>query len=239
MTSLLQLQGVTLIVNGKRILSDVDLDIAEGEVHSLVGPNGCGKSSLAQVVMGCAGYRAAAGSILFNGTAINDLPIHERARMGISLAWQEPARFEGLTVRDYLAIGPLRRDTVRSLEQVGLKPQEYLDRAIDRNLSGGERKRIELAALLAMQPPLAILDEPAAGIDMLSLGEIANVIETFKLSGSAVLLITHVEQIAAYADRASQLCGGRIVFRGTPAEVISYYKARLCRRCDGKLCGYE
>lgn len=93
--------------------------------------------------------------------------------------------------------------------------------------------------MLALKPRLAILDEPTAGIDMLSLDEVVQVIETLRRNGSAVLLITHQEAVAAHADSASQLCGGRIVCQGKPEAVIANYKARRCTRCDGEVCGYE
>jgi Fe-S cluster assembly ATP-binding protein len=188
--------------------------------------------------MGCAGYAPNTGDLLFAGERINELPLHERARRGITLAWQEPARFEGLTVHHYLALGGARVDAARCIDQVGLAPREYLFRPVDKTLSGGERKRIELAAVLAMQPKLAILDEPAAGIDLLSLDEIVGVIEALNRAGAAILLITHQENVAAHAHRASQLCGGRIVDSGATAEVIEHYKARRCQRCNGRDCGH-
>jgi Fe-S cluster assembly ATP-binding protein len=212
--------------------------MAEGELHALLGPNGAGKSSLAYALMGCSGYRPSAGQIHFRGEDIGGLPIHERARLGLALAWQEPARFEGLSVRAYLALGAQQSVADDCLRRVGLAPEDYLDRALDKTLSGGERKRIELAGVLALKPRLAILDEPTAGIDFLSQEEITAVIQAMRGQG-AVLLITHQESLAAGADRASQLCGGRIVFRGEPAAVIANYKTRSCRRCDGDSCGFQ
>ena len=235
MSSLLEANGLTLALGGHRILDGIDLAVDEGELHVLLGANGAGKSSLAYALMGCAGYQSVSGRVLFDGEDITALPLHERARRGLALAWQEPARFEGLTVRDYLAIGARDATPADCLRQVGLAPDDYLARPLDKTLSGGERKRIELAGVLALQPRLAILDEPTAGIDFLSQDEITCVIQALKRRG-AVLLITHQEQLAAGADRASQLCGGRIVCRGEPAAVIENFKARRCRRCDGKTC---
>jgi Fe-S cluster assembly ATP-binding protein len=107
---------------------------------------------------------------------------------------------------------------------------------VDKTLSGGQRKRIELASVLALKPRLAILDEPDSGIDMLSVKEIVDVIYSFKEFQASVLLITHREEIARIADRASQLCGGRIVFSGSPSEVAEHYKTRRCIVCDGNQC---
>jgi len=109
---------------------------------------------------------------------------------------------------------------------------------VDKCLSGGERKRIELASVLALHPKLAILDEPDSGIDMLSTQDIVNVISEFKKNGSSVLLITHREEIVLIADRASQICNGRIVCSGNPEKVAEYYKSRKCFVCDGEVCAY-
>lgn len=237
--TLLAVRGLSLVLSGQPVLHEVNLTVAPGEIHALLGANGAGKSSLAYAIMGCAGYAPNTGDLLFAGERINEWPLHERARHGITLAWQEPARFEGLTVRDYLALGGARVDAARCLAQVGLAPREYLFRPVDKTLSGGERKRIELAAVLAMRPKLAILDEPAAGIDLLSLDEIVGVIEALNRVGAAILLITHQENVAAHAHRASQLCGGRIVECGPTAEVIEHYKARRCQRCNGRDCGHD
>jgi Fe-S cluster assembly ATP-binding protein len=236
--SLLAVRHLSLALGGQSVLDGVNLAVAPGEIHALLGANGAGKSSLAYAIMGCEGYAPDSGDLLFAGERINELPLHERARRGITLAWQEPARFEGLAAHHYLALGGGQVDAAHCLNQVGLPPREYLFRPVDKTLSGGERKRIELAAVLAMRPKLAILDEPAAGIDLLSLDEIVGVIEALNRAGAAILLITHQENVAAHAHRASQLCGGRIVDSGPTAEVIEHYKARRCQRCNGRDCGH-
>jgi len=238
MTALLSVRGLSVQAGDWPVLSDVDLTVEEGEIHALVGANGAGKSSLAYALMGAAGYAPTSGEIRFEGELISGVPMHERARRGMTLAWQEPARFEGLTVEDYLRVGRRDADAAGCLERVGLPAGEYLRRPVDRALSGGERKRVELAAVLAMRPRLAILDEPASGIDLVSVVEILKVIQGLRREGAAVLVITHREDVAAGADRATQLCGGRVVCRGAPAEVIAYFKARRCVRCDGEVCGH-
>lgn len=161
----------------------------------------------------------------------------------MTLAWQEPARFEGVTVLEYLTLGRSEFNPEPVLMQVGLDPDRYLNRRVDKALSGGERHRIELASVLSMKPTLAILDEPAVGIDMLSITHIINVIRinvirALKENGGAILLITHQEEVAAIADSASQLCNGRIIFSGNPAHVIKHFRGRTCVRCDGEVCGY-
>ena len=198
----------------------------DNEIHALLGANGSGKTTLARIVMGCAGYAPGAGAVRFGGRDLAGLAVHERARLGITMAWQEPARFEGLPVHQYLRLGARGAAPSECLRRVGLAPEAFLERALDKSLSGGERKRIELASMLALEPRLALLDEPAAGIDMPSLEEIERLILDLRRAGAAVLLITHVEQVARIADRASYLCGGRIAFTGDPAATAARYRER-------------
>jgi len=221
-----------------RILDGFSFSVEAGEVHALLGANGTGKSTLAYLIMGCEGYRPASGDILFEGNDLATRPIHERARMGITMAWQEPARFEGVTVNDYITLRNKNAETSELLALVGLNSALYGLRMVDRALSGGERKRIELASILVLHPKLAILDEPDSGIDMLSTKDIINVITAFKRNGSAVLLITHREEIAMIADRSSQLCNGRIICSGDPAKVAEHYKSRHCMTCNDVECHY-
>ena len=235
--SLLEVKNLAFRIGDKAILEGIDLAIGEREIHALLGANGTGKTTLAAIIMGC--YAPTAGEIHFRGQNIVDLPIHERARLGITMAWQEPARFEGLLVGDYLRLGAVTGEPAQCLRRVGMAAEAYLDRALDKTLSGGERKRIELASILALQPTLAILDEPAAGIDILSMGEIAEVIRSLKDAGGSVLLITHTERIIGVADRASYLCGGKIVFSGDPETVAARYASRACEVCNGKDCRHD
>jgi Fe-S cluster assembly ATP-binding protein len=234
--ALLELKNLCFQVGPRKILDDLSLAIGDDEIHVLLGTNGCGKSTLAYLILGCDGYFPSSGEILFAGRRIEHLKIHQRAQLGITLAWQEPAKFEGISAADYLSLGGGNGAPGEYLRKVGLHPEDYLNRMLDKSLSGGQRKRIELASVLALRPKLAILDEPDSGIDMLSVQEILEVIHSFKDFHASVLLITHREEIARVADRASQLCGGKIVFSGSPAEVAQHYKTRRCRICDGNLC---
>ena len=235
---ILDIRDLTFTVGDQKILNRLNLAIHPREIHALLGANGSGKTTLAYLLMGCEGYVPMAGTVLFNGADLLRLKMHERAKLGLTLAWQEPARFEGLTIREYLSLGHPELTPESLLLQVGLDPERYLNRRVDKALSGGERHRIELASVLCMKPRLAILDEPAAGIDMLSISHIITVIRTLKENGGAVLLITHQEEVAAIADSASQLCNGRIIFSGDPAHVIEHFRGRTCVRCDGEVCGY-
>lgn len=233
---LLVVVELTFESGGRKILDRVSISVAAGEVHALLGTNGTGKSTLAYVIIGCEGYKPTSGDILFEGRAIGELKIHERARLGITMAWQEPVRFEGISVREYLTLRNRELDPSRFLELVGLQPELYLERMVDKSLSGGERKRIELASLLSLNPRLAILDEPDSGIDMLSIGDIINVIDAFRENGASILLITHREEVARIADRASLMCGGKIVYSGPPEIVTEYYKSRRCVVCEWTDC---
>ncbi len=235
---LLDIRSLSVVVDGQVILDRLDLAVQGREIHALVGANGSGKTTLAYVLMGCEGYSPSAGHVLFNGMDLLRLKMHERARLGLTLTWQEPARFEGVTVREYLSLGKPECDPEPALKQVGLDPDRYLTRRMDKALSGGERHRIELASVLSMKPKLAILDEPVAGIDMLSIHHIIEIIRALKASGGSVLLITHQEEVVLIADRASQLCGGRIIFSGSPSEAVDHFRGRSCVRCDGEVCGY-
>lgn len=233
--ALLKIVDLLLEREEKPILCGVDLEVEEGEIHAILGANGTGKTTLAYALMGLSGYRPQRGRILFAGQDITEKSVTERAKLGITLAWQQPASFEGLTIREYLEIG--RRAAQGSspaigelLELVGLPPQNYLDRVLNEHLSGGERKRVELAAVLAMRPRLAILDEPDSGIDVLSLDDIMEVIRRMNRAGTTVLLITHREEVAQAAHRASHLCGGRILKTGKPEDVVRFYK-NFCKKC--------
>ncbi|AAM02446.1 ABC transporter ATP-binding protein [Methanopyrus kandleri] len=223
--------------DGTEIVRGASLTVDEGEIVDLIGPNGSGKSTLAKTIVGCSGYEVVEGEVRFKGRDITDLPMYERARMGLTMSWQEPARFEGLTVGEYLSVCTDDEDWARRcLRIVGLDPEEYWDRECGENLSGGERKRVELAAVMAMRPDLVILDEPDAGLDMSSMEDLAKVIETMREEGSAVLLITHNRDLAEQVgDRAYLMMDGKIVDEGDPKDVVL-----KCLMCGGGLvCGAE
>ena len=226
---LLKVEHLSLTRNGQKILHDVNLTVYPGQVHALLGLNGSGKSSLAYTLMGCAGYRPDSGRVLFGGQDITPMSIHQRARLGLTLAWQEPARFEGLPIGKYVALGMQEFDRARALaalEAVALPPRTYAVRPVNDTLSGGERKRVELAAVYAMRPQLAILDEPDSGIDALSLADVGVLIRRMAQAGSTVLLITHRDEMVDAADTTSIMCLGTIIFSGNPAEAQQYYRRR-------------
>jgi Fe-S cluster assembly ATP-binding protein len=228
---ILKVENLSLKRDGTEILQRVELRVRSGEVHALLGLNGSGKSSLAYTIMGCSGYEPDQGRIIFAGQDITNTPINERAKMGMTLAWQEPARFEGLPTGKYVSLGMEALDHKRALsalEAVALPPRTYATRAVDKTLSGGERKRVELAAVYAMRPRLAILDEPDSGIDAMTLADVSALIRKMAREGTAVLIITHRDDMVAVADTASLMCHGTVVFTGTPTKTQIYYNQR-CR----------
>ncbi len=227
---MLEVKGLKLTLNGKPIINGLNLEVKKGKIHGLLGVNGTGKTTLANLLMGI-GYPDE-GSIIFEGRDITKCTISERARMGITLAWQEPARFEGLSIREYLKLSR-NLDSSESesyLWMVGLPPVEYMNRAVDVSLSGGERKRVELASVLAMKPKVAILDEPDSGIDVISLPHIMHGIVEMSKQGSAVLLITHSETGIEIANGVSVMCAGKIINTGAPEEMCQWFKDN-CQVC--------
>jgi len=231
---LLKIEDLTLVRGQTIILNKINLEIKKNEIHTLLGVNGVGKSSLAYCVMGCSGYEIKEGRIYFEGKDITKFSLSQRAKLGITLAWQESARFEGITVKDYLSLS--RKNGNDSLEEildkVALNSKLYLDREVNEELSGGERKRVELASVYAMRPKMAILDEPDSGIDMLSLKKIKDYILSLKERGSSIFLITHGEEITEISDKISLMCNGEIIKSGNPGEVRDYFKRHCSKVCN-------
>ena len=233
---LLELRDLCLSVNGCPILDGISLDLWEGCVHAIVGPNGAGKSTLAFAVMGLDGYRDVEGDILFDGESVRELSVDQRARKGMTLGWQEPARFDGLKVTDFIrsaARDPSDEAVADVLRKVGLNPLMHMSRAVDKTLSGGERKKVELASILAMRPRLVMLDEPDSGIDVESIQRIRGAIDLLKEGGSTVLLITHSMEVLTWAEHAFLMCCGRMLDKGKVDKINWYFRNR-CVPCDHK-----
>jgi len=227
---MLGIKHLKLTLNGKPVINELNLEVKEGKIHGLLGMNGAGKTSLANLIMGIS--YPDEGSIIFEEQDITQCTISERAKRGITLAWQEPARFEGLSIREYLGLNRnlSLSEAEKYLWTVGLPPGDYLNRAVDGSLSGGERKRVELASVLAMKPKVAILDEPDSGIDVVSLPHIMNGITAMSKQGSAVLLITHSEEAVRVAAEVSIICAGKIINSGPPQEMCHWFKNN-CQTC--------
>ena len=239
---MLQLEHVTYRVSDeqgeKTILKDVNLSLSERFV-AFTGPNGGGKSTLAKVIAGI--ITPTEGKILFDGEDITPLSVTERAKRGISYAFQQPVRFKGLTVRDLISIAAGRSanvsDACAYLSEVGLCARDYLDREVNASLSGGELKRIEIATILARGTKLSVFDEPEAGIDLWSFGNLINVFQKMydKTNGS-ILIISHQERILDIADKIVVIAGGEVERAGTKEEIIPKLLGReACRVLTEKL----
>ena len=234
--NILETKNLSLDLGGKLILNKLNMEIWEGHVHAIVGINGAGKSTLANTIVGLSGYQDFTGDILFKGESLRGKSIDERAAMGITLAWQEPARFEGLKVKDFILAGAKNKDpelAKQALITVGLRPVDYLGRSVDKTLSGGERKKIELASILVMNPALALLDEPDSGIDIESIEKIFQVVKRLKEGGTTVVFITHSQSVLKEAEHAFLFCHGRLVDKGSVAKINKYFENE-CMPCDLK-----
>jgi len=236
MKNILEVKDLSFSTNGKSILKNINIEVWEGYVHAIVGPNGAGKSTLASAIMGLEGYRDYQGSIYFKGEEISKLSVDERARRGITLGWQEPARYEGLFIKDFLKASARNKSNdfiFKQLERVGLDPEEYANRAVDKTLSGGERKKVELASILAMDPDLVLLDEPDSGIDAETLDKMFEIIKEQKKNKRTMVLITHSLAVLKQADHAFVFCNGEILMKAEAKKVIPYFKNK-CLPCKHK-----
>lgn len=220
----------------KEIISHVNLKINERFV-AFTGPNGGGKSTLARLIAGI--YLPSEGKILLDGQDITDKSITERARLGISYAFQQPVRFKGLTVHDLISLAKGKTLTPAEactyLSEVGLCARDYINREVNASLSGGELKRIEIAMALARSTALTVFDEPEAGIDLWSFGNLITVFEKMyrRINGS-ILIISHQERILNIADRVIVIADGKVTRDGTKEEVLpGLFTAKTCSVLSG------
>lgn len=210
---------------GSSVLKGIDLVVPDHKLVVITGPNGGGKTTLAKLISGL--EKPDSGRIYLDETDITDLDVTQRARMGISYAFQQPVRFKGLTVRDLLEMAagkPLEECEVCALVgKVGLCASEYIDREVDASLSGGEAKRIEIATVLARNAKLSIFDEPEAGIDLWSFSKL---VETFqelqKSHHGTLLIISHQERILSIADEIVVIADGVVREAGPREEVLPH-----------------
>lgn len=224
---MLELKNVSYVVkdeNGadKEIIKNVSLTIDERFV-AITGPNGGGKSTLAKIIAGI--YQPTSGQILFDGEDITNMSITDRAKKGISFAFQQPVRFKGLTVKDLITLAAGKQISVAEacnyLSEVGLCARDYINREVNASLSGGELKRIEIALIIARSTKLSVFDEPEAGIDLWSFNNLIKVFERMheKTHGS-ILIISHQERILNIADRIIVIADGEIRENGTKDEIM-------------------
>jgi Fe-S cluster assembly ATP-binding protein len=229
--SLLEIQSLHVEVDGKRILRGVDLRLEAGEVHAIMGPNGSGKSTLANVLAGRPGYDIVDGSIRFRDRDLTELEPHERAHLGLFLAFQYPVEIPGVSNMEFLkaamdhrqaALGAEPVGAVAFMKQVraiaaelGLNP-EFLKRGVNEGFSGGEKKRNEILQMLLLEPKLAVLDETDSGLDIDALQVVSHGVNRFRGPDNAVLMITHYQRLLNHIvpDFVHVLAAGRIVKSG-------------------------
>ncbi len=208
----------------KRIIDNLSLNVEDDKLIVITGPNGGGKSTLARLIMGI--EQPTSGTIIFEGHDITHAPITERAKLGIGYGFQQPARFKGMRVKKLLDIAAGKRLPMLAcneyLSKVGLCSANYLTREVDKNLSGGEIKRIEIATILARNPQLAIFDEPEAGIDLWSFERLTDTFRDMRKAedGRSTIIISHQERIIQLADEIVLLIDGQVAKTGKPDEMI-------------------
>ncbi|MBR2803411.1 ABC transporter ATP-binding protein [Candidatus Saccharibacteria bacterium] len=205
---MLSVERVSYETEGKCILKNVNFEVAEGEFLVIIGPNGSGKSTLAKIVMGI--LSPTKGRIFWNEKDVTDLNVTERAKLGISYAFQASVRMKGITVKKILEIAGGSECAEKHLREVGLEPAEYLERDLGGELSGGERKRIEIASVLAKNADLMIFDEPEAGIDLWSFEDLRRVFKRLNKAKKTLIVISHQEKIIELADRILTLGNGNL-----------------------------
>lgn len=200
----------------RNIIDGMNFTFEDGKFYAITGPNGSGKTTLAKLIMGI--NPATQGEIIFNGTNISGLSIAQRAKAGIAYSFQHPARFKGITFRDLLAIATGVVDEHKLLEivrRVGICPLSFLDKEVDAKLSGGEIKKIELAITIALNPELAIYDEPDTGIDLWTIGPMVNLLKKeMTRRDMTTIVVSHNRSFLEAADVILIIDGGKIVYNG-------------------------
>ncbi len=241
---MLEIKDLSVNVNGKGILKDVNLSIKQGETVVLFGPNGSGKTSLLKTIMGVPGYTIKHGTIFYKGEDISDLSIDERARLGVGIAFQRPPAVRGVRLKDMMRIcmersGNFKEEAINESSQK-LNLHDFLNRDINLGFSGGEIKRSELVQLLAQNPDLLLLDEPDSGVDLVSIHLVGKVINELLEKGKsparrakAGLIITHSGYIMDYvnADRAYVMMDGSIMCTGNPRDILEDIRTKGFKGC--------
>ena len=220
---MLELRNISYCAeDDKKILDNINLKI-DGRFTAITGPNGSGKSTLAKLIAGI--IKPTSGQVLFNGEDITELSITDRAKMGISYAFQQPVRFKGLKVRDLMQIAAGKESDLKEiceiLSEVGLCAKDYINRELDGNLSGGELKRIEIAMIKARGTELSLFDEPEAGIDLWSFQKLIHVFEEMNEKNNGnILIISHQERILNIADKIIYLKDGQVSKYAAREEIL-------------------
>lgn len=207
----------------KGILKNVSVKIDDKKFVAITGPNGGGKSTLAKIIAGI--YKPTEGQIIFDGQDITDMSITDRAKAGISFAFQQPVKFKGIKVKDLIKLASGNTLSVSSacdyLSEVGLCARDYINRDVDGSLSGGELKRIEIATIIARGTKLSVFDEPEAGIDLWSFKNLIDVFEKMhNEKDTSIIIISHQERILNIADEILVLANGEIQAQGKKEDIL-------------------
>ena len=216
---MLEIKNIVFNPDGDRnILDDISLTIPDGKLICLTGPNGGGKTTLAKVIAGIKTPNS--GKIILNGQDITGFDPTERAKAGVSFAFQQPVRFKGISIRKLLSIAAGRdltdQELTDALENVGMIAEQYINRQVDSHLSGGEIKRIEIASVLLRDSKVAVFDEPEAGIDLWSFNNLIRVFEQIRDSRKcSLVIISHQERILSIADEIIMIQDGKLGLSGT------------------------
>jgi Fe-S cluster assembly ATP-binding protein len=233
---MLEIKNLCFQPEGERqILKDINLEIPDGKLVCLTGPNGGGKTTIAKMIAGV--EKASSGKIILDGENITDKDPTERARMGISYAFQQPVRFKGITVKELLCLAKGETATEEELSevmtQVGMNPSDYLSREVDTHLSGGEMKRIEIASVLMRKSKLIVFDEPEAGIDLWSFNSLIRVFEELRDSRKcSLIIISHQERILSIADEIVMIQDGTVGLHGPRSTMYPLICKTDCEDCD-------
>lgn len=219
---MLELKNICYETDGKKILENINLTLNDRFI-AITGPNGGGKSTLAKIIMGI--VKPTQGQIFFEGNDITDYSISQRAKIGISYAFQKPVAFKGLTVKDLLKLSYGKEANINELcevlSEVGLCARDYINRELNDTLSGGEMKRIEIATILARKTKLSLFDEPEAGIDLWSFQNLIHVFENMhKKTKGSIIIISHQERILNIADKVVLLKDGKTEKYGSKEDVL-------------------
>lgn len=229
----LEVRNLTVEVEAKQILKSVSFQVNEEETVCLFGPNGAGKSTLLYTLIGYPGYKIVGGEILFKGKLINDLPVNERAKLGMGIAFQHPPKLIGVKLKDLLdlASNGTSSEEIRELAE-RLKMTDFLERDVNFGFSGGEMKRAEILQLAALKPELLLLDEPDSGVDVENVELLGREIQAL-LKGRSGLIITHIGYILNFikADRAIVLYEGKVACEGEPFKVLKDIKDKGYKAC--------
>ena len=232
MTSTLSAHHLAKAYGGRPVVRDVSLEVSAGEIVGLLGPNGAGKTTCFYMIVGL--VEADAGDIQLDGESLMALPMHRRARAGIGYLPQEASIFRQLSVRDnLLAILETRKELTRkNRDEVAQALLEefnvgHLAESMGQALSGGERRRVEIARALATEPTVILLDEPFAGVDPISISDIKDIISHLKARDIGVLITDHnVRETLDICERAYIVGEGHVIASGTPSEVLANDKVR-------------